>query len=241
MITSFLYFPLIQGLNPGNLCVLVLLNFVHVGVLYALASRFQQQARGEWFRGGMVGLNAGLNGLLIEAILRQWVPAVGLSLLVALGASLYVSRSSLYHRFIGWANWLLPMSWLINALGLIFVGINLALAPLGYCSERFRALRVYLRFEPHTCTFIMTGGAIRALPAFKGFNMGNFVFLKPGSEYLLRHEIGHLLSLAAMGAAFHLIGGIDESLIQLRYWEAYAEYLADSYNQPTRSVLSMWR
>lgn len=209
---------------------------------YFLASYFKHAKFGEWFRGALFGLNAGLNAGLTYMLTDNFFVSACIGFVLILGSSLYISRARFYHSVLGWLNLWLPMSWLINLVGLGYLlssmGFGLVKLLLGK-GEKDMYFRLSL--EPYTASIIVESNLLNPPGGFKGFNLGNFTFLLPGSKYLIEHEIGHMLSLASMGSVFHIIGGIDEACIQLRYWEAYAEYLAESYNLPTRSALSIWR
>jgi len=158
-----------------------------------------------------------------------------------LSSFLKIYRHPWYHTILGWSNWILPMSWPVNIPGLLVFIINLIFAPLGYLHPILYGVRVRVHIDWSSGTFTQYGGLIGPFKGFSGLNMGNFIFINPGWEHLLKHEIGHLFSLAAMGWVFHYIGGIDENYFQYRYWEAYAEYLAESYSSPFASGMSMWR
>jgi hypothetical protein len=216
-------------------------SFLWVVAMYFLASRFQRTILGEFLRGGLVGLNAAFNTLILYYLTEHLWFSGGLGLLVLLSSSLWVSRSRFFHPVLAWVNLFLPMSWLVSMPGLVIYVVNLIFAPVGYLHPLLRGMRVRFHTDWKTCTFTQYGGLIRPVKGFAGLNMGNFIFINHGWEHLLRHEIGHLFTLAAMGFIFHYLGGIDESYLQERYWEAYAEYLAESYNEPSASVLSMWR
>lgn len=132
------------------------------------------------------------------------------------------------------------MSLFVNLPGLFIFVINVLFAPLGYLHPLLSGIRIRFYWNPYCSTLCLNGGLIRAMKGFAGLNMGNFIFINPGWQHLLKHETGHLFSLAAMGSIFHYIGGIDESFLQKHYWKAFAEYLAESYNSSEDSVLSMW-
>jgi hypothetical protein len=210
-------------------------------LLYVGASRWSQRHRGEAMRGVIIGLSSGLNGSLLWLIGGPLWLAILAGLLPAASAFLWLSRYPGYHLLLGWFNWLLPLSWPVNLPGLLMLLANVLFSPLGYAHPLFRPLRIRLQFDPRSSAITCFGGLIRPFRGFSGLNMGNFIFINPGWEHLLAHEIGHLFSLAAMGAPFHYIGGLDEGLVQRNYWEAYAEHLADSYSTPTPTVLSVWR
>lgn len=211
------------------------------GLLYLGASRWQRKSLGEVSRGIIIGLSSGLNGALLWWMTGWAWLSGGVVILLSASAFLWLSRHTRYHTLLGWANWLLPLSWPVNLPGALMLLVNLLFAPLGYVHPLFRPIRIKVLIDPSTSSFSCFGGLIRPVKGFSGLNMGNFIFINPGWEHLLRHEIGHLFSLASMGGPFHYIGGLDEGLVQSNYWEAYAEHLADSYSTPTATVLSVWR
>ncbi|MEZ4774279.1 MAG: hypothetical protein R3D00_13930 [Bacteroidia bacterium] len=239
--STWLYFLILQTADSFGLAAIFAVILLHFTLLYALASKFQRTTAGEWMRGAIVGLNAGLNGILLFFFTENITVSGAIAVIIMLAAFLPVSRHRVYHTVIGWLNWLLPMSWLVTYPGMMIYLINLMAAPLGYIYPVLRGLRVKLYIDLRSCSFTMYGGLIRPVKGFSGLNMGNFIFINPGWEHLLKHEIGHLFSLAALGFAFHYIGGIDENYVQENYREAYAEYLAESYSTPGVSTLSMWR
>jgi len=213
-----------------------------ISVLFYLgASLLQKTHVGEAFRGAIIGFNSMLNGMILwqltDSMALGWIACM----VPSASAFLVLSRRGYYHALLGWVNWLLPFSWPVNLPGALMLIVNLIFAPVGYLHPLFRPLRINLYIDPLTSTITCYGGLIRPFKGFSGLNMGNFIFINPGWEHLLRHEIGHLFSLAAMGAPFHYIGGVDEALLQKNYWEAYAEYLAESYNTPGPTVLSVWK
>ncbi len=237
IISLFLYL----AIDLGHYFLAVSAGLMLSIALYFLASHFQRSAWGEFFRGGLVGLNAAFNGLIVWYLTHNLWLSGTLASVVLLSASLWISRSRFFHPVLGWVNWLLPMSWLVSVPGLVIYLINVLFAPVGYLHPLLRGLRVRFHTDWRTGSFTQYGGLIRPISGFAGLNMGNFIFINRGWEHLLQHEIGHLFSLAAMGFVFHYLGGIDENYLQARYWEAYAEYLAESYNAPSASGLSMWR
>ena len=234
------YHPFIlHNTLPGYL-LLTSLILAHFSVLYFIASKTQGTPITEWMRGAMIGTNAALNYALLDLIFGSTFFAGLLASLVFLSAWLVVSRSRWFHPLLGWVAWFLPMTWLVSIPGLLIFIVNLAFAPFGSIHPAFAGLRVRLYLDLRSSTFTMYGGLIRPIKGFSGLNMGQFIFINPGWEHLLRHEIGHLFSLAALGFAFHYIGGIDEGFMQKHYWKAYAEYMAESYNEPGEGGKSMW-
>lgn len=211
-----------------------------MGLLYLLASRFSHSPLGELMRGAMIGLNTGWNILILAYFTNSFYLASMLCLPLLFSSFLSISRKPVYHSLISWINWILPMSLLVNIPGLIIFLVNLIIAPIGYLHPLLAGIRVRFHWNPYCSTLTLNGGLIRPVKGFAGLNMGNFIFINPGWNHLLKHETGHLLSLAAMGSIFHYIGGIDENFLQKHYWKALAEYFAESYNSAEDSVLSMW-
>lgn len=208
---------------------------------YIQASFKPTGARAEWMRGLMIGNSAGLNGAIFLVLGVSDYVVWPVVILLAIGSWLRVSRHPFYHTIIGWLNFILPMSWPVNIPGFIMFALNTILSPLGYVHPLLRAFRVENRIEWHTGAIVQLGGVIRPVPGFVGLNMGNFIFLRTGHDYLIAHETGHLFSLATLGFVFHYVGGIDEHWFQRFYWQAYAEHIAESYNTPSLSGLSMWK
>ena len=89
-----------------------------------------------------------------------------------------ISQSEIYQGVIGWANWLMPMSWLIVGLGILFLIVSglLHLVTIGRVP--------YLKIEKgdvdwKTGTFFIKGGLIANLNHLDtAFNMGNFSFVR---------------------------------------------------------------
>ncbi|MEM9984816.1 MAG: hypothetical protein AAF804_06945 [Bacteroidota bacterium] len=208
--------------------------------LYLLAARWSNESLGEFFRGWIIGLNAGLNAWLVSYLFGHWIYGGVLGAVVSASSILRISRHPQFQLILGWVNWWLPMSWPVNLPGALMMLANLFFLPLGYLHPLFRPIRIRLVLDLPSGSLTCYGGLIRPIAGFSGLNMGNFIFINPGFEHLQRHEIGHLFSLAAMGGPFHYIGGVDEAMWQKNYWEAYAEHLADSYSTPTASVRSIW-
>lgn len=206
-------------------------------------------------RGLLIGLNSAANFGLLWLLLDDPLGpmAVGIAATAAvinlLACIDSVSHSGAYKTILGWANWIMPMSWLVTGLGIIFVLVSWLLhlvitVPFGADFTRVgiqkgplagRAL--YMDWS--TGTLFIFGGLVANLNRLKtAFNMGNFAFVhyRANSGYL-RHEAGHTLNLAAFGSLFHLIGAVDEIFARHR---AFAELLADSNNPAGHTRLLMW-
>lgn len=203
---------------------------------------------GEFMRGWLVGLNAALNGFLAFSLVALFAgPAAAVVVGVALGSLDFltvfapISQSELYQGFLGWTNWLMPMSWPIVALGLLFYIVSFLLHGVT------RGKVPYLHIEKlgadwKTGTFFMRGGLIANLNYLDtAFNMGDFSFVDYKSgEWHKEHEAGHTLNLAAFGCVFHLIGAIDENATP-RGANAFSERLAESNATGTEGGnIPMW-
>jgi hypothetical protein len=196
--------------------------------------------------GVLLGFNTGVNAVLIAALVGPIV-AVVICLLPALAVIEPVSRSDIYQAPLGWANFLLPMSWPIVGLGLlilIFSGI-LALVNLAIHSTFLDVEKLKLQAKTGT-TFLVggLGGNANLNPDSTGYNMGSFAFLRHGksSEYLFEHESGHTLNLAIWGPVIHLIGALDENVFG-GHANAYTELFAESNVPPSSRqgpIFPMW-
>ena len=219
-----------------------------VGIGLVAASYFLADANvgndfGEFMRGFMIGLNAGMNFMFATALFGPLIgTAIGVINFLAVEETL--TQNPVFEGILGWTSWLMPMSWLVTGIGLIFFVINLILA--GVTGNQVPALAITsINVDWRRGMINMEGGAIRAAGAGAAFNMGNFSFYDPGSLGVTEHEIGHGLSLAAFGWAFHYIGAIDQAADPAfgGAGGVYAEDLAEG-SMPTprfgRPGLDMW-
>ena len=208
-----------------------------VAVSYIVADATAGTGFGEFMRGFMIGLNAGLNAIIATALFG---PVVGIALGVInfLAAFDTIAASPVYQGILGWSSWLMPMSWLATGVGLLFFVINLVVA--GVTLNQVSAVSISsISIDWGTGTIMTSGGLIRPAGGSTGFNLGNFVFLSPGST-AGQHETGHTLNVAAYGAIFHYIGAIDENVVPGRGAGAYAERFADSHDPTTAGTLPTW-
>jgi hypothetical protein len=215
--------------------LLALLGLIVVCVVLYLVARTRTSAEsraGEFMPGVLLGVNTGVNGVLIAAIVGPIV-AVIICVLPALAVIEVVGRSQIYQGFLGWGNWLLPMSWPIVAIGLLILiasGI-LALVNLAIHSS-FLEIEKF-KIQATTGTWFLVGGLggnSNANPDSTGFNMGVFAFLRHGkaSDYLYEHESGHTLNLGIWGTVIHLVGALDENVFG-GHNQAYTELFAESH------------
>lgn len=238
-----LYFGL--GINWISLAIVV-----GVSLLSYIAAHFTAtRGFGEFMRGWLIGLNAGLNGFLGAVVYSLLLGPVGVAAGVLLGLLNFVtvipaiSRSEVFQGFLGWLCLLQPMSYLVAGLGFLFYLVNLLLHLVALVT-RVQYLRVLgMRVDWKTGTFFQRGGLISNLnPIDTAFNMGNFSFVDSNSRpWHIDHEAGHTLNLAAFGSLFHLVGAINENVTGAGA-NAFAERLAESNNPATTqsNIIAMW-
>jgi len=222
-----------------------------VGVLglisYILAAATASTSFGEFMRGWLVGLNAALNATLGFAIVSLFA---GTEVALTMGAALGVlnllcvfapiSQSEFFQGVIGYLNWLMPMSWLIVAIGFLFYLFSLLLHLV--TAGKVPYLKIQgLDVDWKTGTLFIKGGLIANLNYLDtAFNMGNFSFVDYMSgTWHKNHEAGHTLNLAAFGCVFHLIGAFDENVVHGA--NAYSERLAESNSSGSSGTnIPMW-
>jgi RHS repeat-associated protein len=225
------------GVGFGILALVGLVGLVVGG--YALASANQGNAFGDFMKGFLIGLNAGLNAIILSAL---GAPVLGVVIGVIGFLAVFdsVRQDAFYQGVLGWSSWFMPMSWLVNALGLVFFVINLILA--GVTANQVPALAItYIRIDWATGSLIMKGGAIaNANPIDTAFDMGNFVFVDSANtapDDDIPHELGHTLSLAAFGSIVHLVGFVDE-MSGIGGANAWTERMADSHSPRRRAEIA---
>jgi hypothetical protein len=203
---------------------------------------------GEFMRGWLIGMNTALNFFLAAAIYGAifghppgYVIGAVLAVVNLLAVFAPISQNGFYEGVVGWLNWLLPMSWPIVGLGLLFyAGSFLLYAVTAGKVEFLRVQDVGMDWK--TGTFFIKGGLVANLNYLHtAFNMGNFSFtdVKSG-QWHKEHEAGHTLNLAVFGTVFHLIGALDENATS-RGANAFSERLAESNaTGASGSNLPMW-
>jgi hypothetical protein len=190
----------------------------------------------EVMRGLLIGLAAGMNlGIWtlvpIGAIVGAIVGVVGF-----LAVFTAVSRTIVYQALLGWLSWIMPMSYLVTPIGIVFFLINLPFALAG-------AGLAALRFDTLTATVETTGG-LSGVTGFRGgFNLGNFTFLATapgvapaavqtpfGAPGLSAHETGHTLTVGAFGGIYGWTNAVDENIPPFRRLAlAYGELMPESH------------
>jgi RHS repeat-associated protein len=211
-----------------------------------LAARFTSGGASDFFRGFLIGFNAGLTFILATAVGLTFLPvgwalAIGivLGVIVMLSAIDTVAQNPVYQGILGWTSWFMPTTWVINGLGLAFFVLNFLGALFTLWQVDSLAI-TGMGIDWKTGTIFMKGGWISNLNTFDtAFNMGHFAFVDRNSaSYHIDHESGHTLNLAAFGSVFHLVGFIDEMITGS---SAYSEQLAESHDASgTRPKIPMW-
>lgn len=229
---------------------LTVAGFGVMAVAYVIASATAGTAFGEFMRGFLIGFNAGMNAALATAIFG---PVVGVALGVVNFLAVFdgIAKNSVYQGILGWSSWLMPMSWLATAVGLILFVVNVVVAfftvtiPGWFGGSGWAAARIdSVNVDWGTGSIVMAGGLIQPAGGAAGFNVGNFVFIASGSggnAGLVAHETGHTLNVAAFGSLFHFVGALDENWPGNRGPNAYAEMFAESHStRGGRPTLPMW-
>ncbi|MGB1250785.1 MAG: toxin TcdB middle/N-terminal domain-containing protein [Candidatus Promineifilaceae bacterium] len=221
------------GVGFGVLAVVGLIALVTVS--YVIAHNNQGNALGEFFRGFMIGLNAGLNATFLTMMGPVGAFLGGfLGTMIFLGSFDTIASSEVYQGIMGWSNWLMPMSWLVTGAGAIMWILN-GLGHLIFWSipslwgGGLQFFRIDgFRMDWTTGMLATRGGWISNLNMWDtAFNMGNFAYVDSNSEgWHMDHEAGHNINLAVFGSIFHFVGFIDE--VAFSGGGAFAEVLADS-------------
>jgi hypothetical protein len=145
-------------------------------------------------------------------------------------------------------SWLSPMTWLVTGLGCLLLHATwiahvLSWAfPASFPPGTYQVGRAAIDLS--SGTMLTTGGIVGTLSG-TAFDMGAFAFFSPTLIGVTpaeadQHEVGHALSLAALGSAFHFVGAVDEIVFQ-RGWDAYPERVAQSNVAGTpRAIVKMW-
>lgn len=191
-------------------------------------------ANGEFFaRGVSIGLTAAINFVIWSTLPGQGI-WVGLYcfIVVSLCTIISVARDRMYQGFLGWAGWILPLSYLASIVGLLLFVVNIihsliTATPLG------------VRIDWTTGVAESGGGLagiVSGLNSFSGgFSLGSFTFITSVSTAsftaptLNAHETGHSLNTFAMGGVVLWINAVDENIFPKRQNLAYGELLAEGH------------
>jgi hypothetical protein len=220
-----------------------------VGICYAIAANLASGSDGqEFLRGFMIGFNAGMNAAMAWSFFCPYA-SVTIGVIGALAASDKVASNSVYQGILGWSSWVMPMSWTITAIGLIFFVVNCVGWYITNDGDWWgsRARIEDLHIDWRTGTVVMAGGVTAyQRKEVNGYNLGNFVYVNPKTiksgtyDEVVSHETGHTLNTGAFGSAFGLYTWIDQGAYQ-NYFDAYGEMLAESHaDHPGMLNIPMW-
>jgi len=233
--------------GPSGVLILLAVYAGIVLLAYIIASVTVGDAPGELCRGLLIGATAAMNWAVASVVFPNVFGASAgpiLAIIVGVYPFLsvfpFLSHSALYSGVLGYLNWLLPMSWLIVALGFAFFLLGALGALIGLAGATFFKIEK-LVFHWKTGTLFTRGGWIANLnPIDTAFNMANFAFVDVKyTGMAVDHESGHTLNLGAFGSIFHLIGAFDENVISRA--NAFSERLAESHVPATAGpALAMW-
>jgi len=195
-------------------------------------------------RGALIGINVFVNfvlAVLVYPVACVFLFGAGLGIVVAvlvIGFVVLASIGPLYRNgagvvhpdvrsLLGWAVWVLPSTWIVEVLGILFytaslIGhvVSLLIAPFAPGPAAFLNVSA-LNVRRDTGTIVMIGGLAANLgQGGRAYNLATFVFVRTVSlvgpapaaptPTGLEHETGHHLNVAAFGSYFHLIGWINE-------------------------------
>ncbi len=222
------------GIGWGLLAIAGVIGLMTIS--YVIAHNEQGNGWGEFFRGFMIGLNAGMNAAFL-AMMGPVGAVIGVfvGVVIFLGSIDSIASSEIYQGILGWSNFLMPMSWLVVGLGAIMWILN-GLGHLifweipnlwGGGIQFFRITGFQIDWS--TGMLATRGGWIaNANTIDTAYNMGNFAYVDNNSTgWHLDHEAGHNLNLAVFGSIFHFIGFIHEMGTGAGAG-AFSEVLADS-------------
>lgn len=218
-------------------------------------------------RGALAGICAGANFVLLMAILGATVVGIplgilfGLLALILVGAAAFpgASQGRVYQGFLSWAAWMLPMTWVIQILGLTILILDIVARMLGlpalplFGGTANPAMR--LRFDWRFGAVIVHGGFFTIQGG--GYTAGNIVFVNFGHtnqpdtltavsglvetfRSVTQHELGHTLSGGAFGSLFWIVGALDQNVFSAPPGtQAYSEQAAES-NRRMASPVDRW-
>ena len=138
---------------------LALGGLIVVCVVLYLVARTQATAgsrSGEFMPGVLLGLNTGVNGVLLGTIFGP--VAIVICLIPALAVIEPVARSDIYQGFLGWVNLILPMSWVIVGLGLLFLIVSGILALINLAIKSTFLKIEHFKLDWKTGTSFLSAG-----------------------------------------------------------------------------------
>ena len=237
-----------SGFGFGLLAIAGLIALITVS--YAVAANNVGNGYGEFFRGFMIGVNAGLNATLLSML-----GPIGMFFGFFVGFNIFLSSFDMIasnetqQSILGWSNWLMPMSWFVLVLGIVFFVLNLlghfflwTIPSIWGGGVDFFRIDDF-KMDWSTGSLATKGGWVSNLNNIDtAYNMGSFTFADTNNtdpDWNRQHESGHNLNLASFGSIFHIIGFVDE-MIMGSGSSAYSEQLANSNDPALSSTVPMW-
>jgi hypothetical protein len=214
-------------------------------LVYLLVQHYDTPENGatEYMLGLLLGLNTGINAVLLQALLGL-AAAIVICAIPLLATIKPLARWQPYQFVLGWTNWVLPTSWPIVALGAVVLAISGLLCWIPATFTRIVKFRPTL--DGTWVTFGGLGGNLTNInPNSGGYNLGTFAFVpsrRSTNQRVGHHEGGHTLNLAIWGSVVHLIGAVDEVINhQNAYTEQFAEgNVPQTLREGWRTVFPMW-
>lgn len=215
---------------------------------YAMAHRFEKGTLGKFGLSLLVGTNAFLNFFIWKICFPEFWSMGLLFVLLHLGVFIpKISKNCFYQWILTMSALIMPMSWLVNAIGLLFFVLSLVGHFLTIGKWRYFKVKG-LRFWGLKFMVAIRGGWLANINTYKtAFNLGNFTFVHSDSKdasgnpkWHLEHEAGHTLNLAVFGSVFHFVGFFHE--VPLKGGQnALAEKLAESHVIGSKfPTISIW-
>ena len=184
---------------------------------------------GEFMMGFTIGLNAGLNAVIGSLVFGPIIgTALGVINFLVAFEGIAGNLGGTFQHVLAWSNWLMPMSWLANGIGLGIFITDVVLAGLTLNQVGLTRINS-IRINWASGAIVTHGGALTLMRG--AYDLGNFVYLHRNDSKthgIIRHELGHLHNVAAFGSIWHLVGALDENVL-MRKGNAYSEQIAESH------------
>ena len=112
-----------------------------IGISYAIAANIDSGSGGaEFLRGFMIGFNAGMNAAIASALFCPFA-GIAIGVIGAMAAIDKVAENRFYQGVLGWSSWVMPMSWTITGVGLVFFVVNFVAAGITWNGEWWGQVR----------------------------------------------------------------------------------------------------
>jgi len=196
--------------------------------------------------GVIIGMTTGINLAFWVMLPIPGSTIISLFALIGLLAVFpLIAVSRVFQVFAGWSAWLMPLSLLATAAGLLLfiVFLPFALAAFGPSALLFNPLQGNIQLTVN----------LSALTGSPGFSIGNFNFLTPGppvagptasTVFVMpgspAHEAGHTMNTSVLGVFFLIVNAIDENWIPGRQARSWGELFAESNRPRPRWIIGLW-